>query len=174
MSQFILFIDKAGAEFTKARTTRKNVRAMYDWKPITLRPVEIVSLEVIVDSGAAQRAAGGFLLLGPLGAAAGVLLGKGPKVLFELILADGERRRGIVQQRDYATLRKKIEAIQTYRPGQLRKQIAVIVGGLALLSVCIGLGPISAIVLIGSIITFTTIRGSRRKRKESPAQLEVS
>jgi hypothetical protein len=162
MSHFILFIDDVGAEFTKARATRKEVIGVYEWKPIKLVPHDIRPVEVIAESGAAKRAAGGFLLLGPVGAAVGVLLGKGPKVLFELVMADGSTRRGIIDQDGFPALRKKIVAIQTYKPGQLRKQLAA----LLTFVVCIALGPVGWVLLV-VIIAVVAGRDRARRRLEA-------
>lgn len=167
--QFILFIDDVGAEFTKARVTRKEVVALHDWTPIRFRPIDVRPVEVIDESGAARRAAGGFLLLGPLGAALGVILGKGPKVLFELVMADGSTRRGVVAQSDYPRLRKGIAAIQGYKPGQLRKSVGSVLALLVLLPVLVGLGPVGSAVLIGLAVAVSTIVRSLRGRKRQAA-----
>lgn len=164
MSQFILFIDEVGAEFTKARVTRKEVVAMYEWQAIRFTPVEVRPVEVLEEGGAAKRAAGGFLLLGPVGAAAGVLLGKGPKVLFEFVMSDGSTRKGVVHQRAYPALRKQVAALQTYKPGALRKQLALIMAALFLLPVCIGLGPVGSGVLAALIFGVVALVRRRRRR----------
>ncbi|MBW6530536.1 hypothetical protein KZ820_07285 [Sphingomonas sp. RRHST34] len=170
MTQFILFIDDVGAEFTKARVTRRDVTALYEWKAIQFVPVEVRPLEVTAEGGAGKRAAGGFLLLGPVGAAAGVLLGKGPKVVFELVLRDGTTRKGVVHQRQYPVLRRQVAAIQSYKPGQLRKQFATVVAVLLLVPLCIGLGLVGSAVLLALIIGVTAfVRHLRRSDTEVTA-----
>ena len=77
------------------------------------------------------------MLLGPLGAALGVLTGKGQQVLFELTESDGTRRKGIVAQQHYGKLRLAIERMQTYRTGDLGKNIASIAGFVLLVLVCV-------------------------------------
>ena len=119
MTQFVLFLDDAGAEFTKARTTRKEIVTLERGKLVRVKPVAIRPLEVIDGKGGAKRAAGGYLLLGPLGAAIGVLTGKGPTVLFEFELPDGSSRKGVIEQESYPELRRDIESMQTYRSGDL-------------------------------------------------------
>lgn len=170
MTQFILFIDDVGAEFTKARVTRRDVTAIYEWKAIQFVPVEVRPLEVTAEAGAGKRAAGGFLLLGPVGAAAGVLLGKGPKVVFEFVLRDGTTRKGVVHQRHYPALRRQVAAVQTYTPGQLRKQLATVVIVLLLVPLCIGLGLVGSAVLLALIVGVTAlVRHLRRSDTEATA-----
>jgi hypothetical protein len=170
MTQFILFIDDVGAEFTKVRVTRRDVTAFYEWKAIQFVPVEVRPLEVTAEGGAGKRAAGGLLLLGPVGAAAGVLLGKGPKVVFELVLRDGTTHKGVVHQRHYPALRRQVTAIQSCKPGQLRKQLATVLTVLLLLPLCIGLGLVGSAVLLALIIGVTAlVRHLRRSDTEVTA-----
>lgn len=129
--QFILFLDQVGAEFTKARVTRKDIVALAHGTLLRLRPLTIKPLQVIEDKGAAKRAAGGFLLLGPIGAA---LCGKGAQVLFELVEHDGTVRKGIIWQDEYKLLRKAVERMKSYKPGETRKNIAALAGFLLLLA----------------------------------------
>ncbi|MBB3474272.1 hypothetical protein [Sphingomonas sp. BK345] len=169
MTQFILFIDDVGAEFTKARLTPRDVTALYEWKTIQFVPVEVRPL-VTADAGAGKRAAGGFLLLGPVGAAAGVLLGKGPKVMFEFVLRDGTTRKGVVHQRHYPALRRQVAAIQSYKPGQLRKQLATVLAVLLLVPLCIGLGLVGSVVLLALLVgVMSLVRHLRRSDTEATA-----
>lgn len=145
--QFILFLDEVGAECTKARSTSKDVVASARGKLLRFRPKSITPLEVIEEKGAGRRAAGGFILLGPLGAALGVLTGKGQQVLFELTDHDGTVHKGIIAQSHYLTLRQEIERIQIYKPGKSAQAIAMIAGFLLLLVVCLAAtGPAGLII----------------------------
>lgn len=125
---FILFLDAVGAEFTQARATRKDVVAATRAGLLRFKPTEITPIEVIGEKGGARRAAGGFILLGPLGAALGVLTSKGSQVLFELAQENGSKRRGVIAQRDYARLCLKVERMQTYQPGDFSSSIVKRIG----------------------------------------------
>jgi hypothetical protein len=151
--QFILLLDEVGAEFTKARVTRRDIVAAVHGRLLRFRPLTIRPLEVIEPRDAARRAAGGFVLLGPLGAALGVLTGKGKQVLFELVEPDGTTRTGIVSQDNYRHLRGKIERMQDYKPGETGKFIAAACGFLILLAIFVGAtGP--AGFLIAPVLWF--------------------
>lgn len=136
MTQFILFLDEAGAEFTHARANRREVLAPGHGKLLRFKPSAIRPLEVMDEKGAGKRAAGGFLLLGPVGAALGVLTGKGPTVLFELDCPDG-LRKGVIRQDHYPALRRAVERMQTYRTGDLRRRLGRWAGFAVLLLVLV-------------------------------------
>jgi hypothetical protein len=109
---------------------------------MTIRPIEVIE-----PRDAARRAAGGFVLLGPLGAALAVLTGKGKQVLFELVEPDGTTRKGIVSQDNYRLLRKEIERMQDYKPGEIGKSIAVAAGFLLLLAIFVAAtGPAGFVI----------------------------
>ncbi len=137
MTQFILYLDPAGAEFTQARANRREVLAAVPGKLLRFKPDKITPMEVVDGKGSAQRAAGGFLLLRPAGAALGVLTGKGPTVVFEMQTSDGAVHRGVIRQTDYPALRLKIEKMRNYKPGDLRRSIARTAEFLLLLSLCV-------------------------------------
>ena len=142
MTSFILFLDDAGAEFTHARTNRKQIVAAERNRVLRVKPTAIRPLEVIDAKSSVKRGAGGFLLLGPLGAAIGLLTGKGPTVLFELEMPDDlPPRRGVIEQERYPALRNDIEAMQSYKEGSLAKGCASwsgLVGLTALFTAAIG------------------------------------
>jgi hypothetical protein len=166
--QFILFLDEVGAEFTKARTTRKDIVAAVRRRLLRFCPQVIRPVEVIDEKGSARAAAGGFVLLGPLGAALGVLTGKGPQVLFELIEADGTVRRGIIAQTNFADLRREVERMQNYTPGDPGKTFVTALGFLLLLALCVGAtGP--AGLVIGPVLWLSADWLIRRlgKRREA-------
>lgn len=147
--QFIIFLDEVGAEFTSGRTTRKEIVTTDYKRVVRFTPVSISPIEVIDAKSSAGRAAGGFLLLGPLGAALGVLTGKGPQVLFELVEADGTKHRGVIAQQEYGRLRAAVERMQTYQSGDQAKKL----GKIAVFSVLFLLfgaagGPAGIAVLI--------------------------
>lgn len=145
--RFILFLDDVGAEFTKGRTTGKDVVANAHGRLLRFTPDTIRPLEVIDPKSTATRAAGGYLLLGPLGAALGVLTGKGPQVVFELTMPDGSSRKGIVAQSDYPHLRKSVEAMRDYKPGQNAKTFAILATFLLTIAVfTAAIGPAGLIV----------------------------
>lgn len=147
--QFIIFSDDVGAEFTSARTTRKEIVTTDYKKMIRFTPVSIAPVEVIDAKSTAGRAAGGFLLLGPLGAALGVLTAKGPQVLFELVDADGFKRKGVIAQQEYGRLRAAVERMQAYQSGDLAKKLAKI-AAFSVLLLLFGAagGPVGIAVLV--------------------------
>lgn len=119
---FVIFLDEVGAEYASAKVTRRGIRPAglrQRFRPF--RPLPIRPLEVQEERGAARRAATGYLLLGAGGAAAGVLMGKGQHVLFELECADGITRKGMVAQKRYPAMRRAVERIRRYREGDERR-----------------------------------------------------
>lgn len=123
--------------------------------PPTLQAVQtgrLRPLDVQQETGAAKRAAAGYLLLGAGGAAAGVLMGKGQNVLFEFDCHDGVIRRGVVPQKYYPAMRRAVARIVRYRPGDTRRQLARCAVYLALaigLTVAWGGGGFALGVLVG-------------------------
>jgi hypothetical protein len=145
--QFIIFHDDVGAEFSMARINRREVIFPEGKNVVRLRPSGIRPVEVIQPADKAARAAGGFLLFGAFGAALGVLSSKGPAVRFELQLGDGSTRQGLIEQARYGALRRKIEKLQTYRTGDLRRKIAfwAILALVTMIS-CAAMGPLGLVV----------------------------
>jgi hypothetical protein len=163
--QFILLLDEVGAEFTQARINRKEMVAAVYGCLVRERPLAIKPVEVIQPSDKAGRAAGGFLLLGPLGAALGVLTGKGPAVRIELQFAETVRQ-GLIAQRDYARFRQKVERMQAYRSGDLGKTIAGWTGtGLLALVLGAAIGPVGLLVAGGIAFTVNLALTRRREKR---------
>lgn len=139
MPEFFLFLDEVGAEHRRARTTRREAYIKSLLKPVYFTPTSIRPLELVDEKGAARRAATGYLLLGAGGAAAGVLMGNGAMVHFEMECADGVTRRGAIRQKMYPAMRVAVERIRRYRPGDERRLFwrwaAYILGSIVLVGV---------------------------------------
>lgn len=163
--QFIIFLDDVGAQYVPGRINRREVIFPEYKKVVRIKPIEIRPLEVIQPGDKAGRAAGGFLLLGVTGAALGVLTSKGPKVLFELVMADGSARRGVIEQSKYGVLRRKVEKLQTYRPGDLGRRILLWAAGLIATVICTAAtGPLGLVIGPGIVIGVSALVDHRRQR----------
>lgn len=156
MPKFVLFLDEVGAEVRNAGTNRRCIHAgafgsRHNFVPMSIRP-----LEVAQDSGAAKRAAAGYLVLGAGGAAAGVLMGRGKTVVFEMECADGRVRRGAVSQKKYPGMRRAVERIRRYRPGDTRRQggrlASYCVLGFALAAAGMGFEGFLLMLLLGFLL----------------------
>ena len=170
--QFIIFLDDVGAQYVLGRINRREVIFPEFKKVVRLKPIEIRPVEVIQPGDKAGRAAGGFLLLGLTGAALGVLTSKGPKVLFELVMADGSIRRGVVEQSRYGALRRKVEKLQTYRPGDLGRSILGWSAGMIATVICsAALGPLGLVVGPAIVIAVNAFLANRRERLASQTTL---
>lgn len=161
--RFFLFLDDVGAEFVWARINRREVIFAERKKVVRLKPTEIRPMEIIQPADKAARAAGGFLLLGPVGAALGVLTSKGPAVRFEFSLPDGSTRQGVIEQSRYGALRQQVEKVQRYRPGDLRRTIGhacVII--FSILICTAAMGPLGLIVGPCLVMAFSTLWNRRK------------
>jgi hypothetical protein len=122
VTAFVLFLDGAGAEITNATVTRKEVFALNGGQIVRFKPLHVRPIEVIgPGSNPVKGAAIGFVLLGPVGAAVGALLGTGPKVQFEIECDQGRTYKGVCKQADYPKLRRSIEATKRYKSGDVAR-----------------------------------------------------
>lgn len=161
--QFFLFLDDVGAEFAWARINRREIIFAEGKKVVRLKPTDIRPVEVVQPTDKAGRAAGGFLLLGPVGAALGVLTSKGPAVRFEFTFPDGSTRQGVIEQSRYGAFRRRVEKIQAYRPGDLTRTIGHVCVIILSMIVCsAAMGPLGLIVGPFLIMVFNTLRNRRK------------
>lgn len=111
MTAVAVLMDDVGAELGKGEISFHRVTFRRNGQNVVLKLKAI--RPVAVDhqmGGTAKGAAWGYLIAGPLGAAAGSLLGSGPKVTFELDTEEGETLRCVVGQTQYPGIKRKVEA----------------------------------------------------------------
>lgn len=167
MTTFVLFLDDVGAEIARARVNRKEAYSwlpsgnMLKFKPVALRPIEVSAQ----GSNQVKSAAVGFLLMGPVGAAVGALLGSGPKVQFEIVSDQGRIYKGVCKQADYPKLKRSIEATKGYRSGDAARSFgwwsALI---LTLVLFTAGGGPVGFVI---GIVLFSLANSAIRKLGKS-------
>ena len=170
--QFFIFLDDVGAEVAWARINRREMIYPDGKRFARVKPTSVSPLEVIQASSGVRGAAGGYLLLGPVGAALGALMSKGPTVRFEIYMPDGSTRQGVIEQARFGAFRRKIENMQAYQSGDLAKSVgywtlivitALTFGG--------AMGPLGLFVGPGIIWGVRTLR--RRRRKHGEGQNEI-
>lgn len=170
--QFFIFLDDVGAEVAWARINRREMIYPDGKQFARARPTGIRPLEVIQASSGVRGAAGGYLLLGPVGAALGALMSKGPTVRFEIYMLDGSTRQGVIEQTRFGAFRRKIGNMQNYQSGDVAKSVGY--WSLVVIAASIfgaAMGPLGLFVGPGIIWGMKTLRDRRRKHGE--AQNEI-
>lgn len=163
MTQFMMFRDQVGAELYPARTTRKEVVGACGNRVVRFVPVELRPVEVIDRKSVAGRVAGGYLLAGPVGSALGVLTAKGPTVRFEMRAADGTTHIGAIEQDRYPALRRSVEKIALYRPGDGLRTLGMwLLFPVLLLLFLAMFGPVGMLVAVAVQYAIAHLRQRRR------------
>ena len=112
IARFAVILDNVGAEVGQGVLGSASISYIAGWKSHSFKPTAIraVSMEQSTDN-AIGGAAWGFVLAGPLGAAVGAIVGRGPQVSFEIDTEQGRTLRCVARRDDYLVVKRRVDRI---------------------------------------------------------------